>query len=280
MHDSAFLDESSRLQREGIAYCMVTIIDARGSIPQETGAGALFGADGLLFGTIGGGRLEARCAEEARALLASRIGPRTRFERLNLIRDLGMTCAGEVTLYYEAHHPEDRWNIAVFGAGHVSQKLCRFLVELDCRTVCIDTREEWLARLPSSDRLEPLRVARFADGVEAVRDGTVVLIMTMGHLTDIPILEALALKRVRTPYLGVIGSDSKAAIMRRQLYKAGLEQPFIDRIVCPMGEKIGGNTPAEIAVGVLCQLVRERRRSVQPPVHAASLLVARALQQA
>lgn len=280
MHDSAFLDESSRLQREGIAYCMVTIVDARGSIPQETGAGALFGADGLLFGTIGGGRLEARCAEQARELLASRAGARTRFERLNLMRDLGMTCAGEVTLYYETHHPENGWNIAVFGAGHVSQKLCRFLVELDCRTVCIDTREDWLARLPRSDRLEPRRVARFADGVETVRDGTVVLIMTMGHLTDLPILEALALKQVRTPYLGVIGSDSKAVILRRQLRKAGLEQQFIDGIVCPMGEKIGGNTPAEIAVGVLCQLVRQRRRSMAPHIHATSPLVAEALQEA
>ncbi len=261
MHDRAFLEESARLQREGVAYCTVTIVDARGSIPQEIGASALFGESGLMSGTVGGGRLEARCADVARALLATRSGSRTRFERLSLHADLGMTCAGEVTLYYEAHHPEDSWNIAVFGAGHVAQKLCRFLAEFDCHTTCIDTREDWLARLPVSSRLEPIRVARFTDGVEAVRDGTVVVVMTMGHLTDIPIVEALALKNVRMPYLGVIGSKSKAALMRRQLHKAKLPQQFIDAIVCPVGDKIGGNTPPEVALGVLSQLVRQRRQA-------------------
>ncbi|MCL4746811.1 MAG: XdhC family protein [Burkholderiaceae bacterium] len=260
MHDRAFLDESTRLQREGVAYCTVTIVDARGSIPQEIGASALFGEAGLLFGTVGGGRLEARCAAQASALLASRTGPRTKFEALNLRRDVAMTCAGEVTLYYEAHHPEDSWNIAIFGAGHVAQKLSRFLLEFDCRVVCADTRAEWLARLPRDERLQALHVRRFADAVEAVRNGTVVVVMTMGHLTDLPILEALAAKAVRIPYLGVIGSKSKAAIMRRQLHRTGLSQCFIDQVVCPAGEKIGGNTPAEIAAGILAQLVRERRR--------------------
>ncbi len=94
-----------------------------------------------------------------------------------------------------------------------------------------------------------------------VRDGTVVVVMTMGHLTDIPIVEALALKNVRMPYLGVIGSKSKAALMRRQLHKAKLPQQFIDAIVCPVGDKIGGNTPPEVALGVLSQLVRQRRQA-------------------
>ncbi len=221
MHDRAFLDESTRLQRDGVAYCTVTIVDARGSIPQEIGASALFGDAGLLYGTVGGGRLEARCAEQAHALLASRTGPRTKFEALNLSRDVAMTCAGEVTLYYEAHHPEDSWNIAIFGAGHVAQKLCRFLLEFDCHVVCVDTRAQWLERLPRDARLEALQVRRFADGVEAVRNGTIVVVMTMGHLSDLPILEALCAKAVRMPYLGVIGSKSKAAIMRRQLLRNG-----------------------------------------------------------
>lgn len=261
MHDRAFVEHLSRLHRDGVPVCTVTIVDSQGSIPQETGASAAFGRDGLLFGTIGGGRVEAHCAAIARELLEAAADGHTRFERLNLYRDLGMTCAGEVALYYEAHRPDRRWTIVVFGAGHVAQKLCRFLIELDCSVVCIDTRREWLERLPDSDRLERRLVADYAEGVDAVCPDASVVVMTMGHATDMPVLEAIARKGTALSYLGVIGSDTKAAIMRRQLRESGIASQFIDAIVCPLGDKVGDNTPPEIAVGVLSQLVKLRRRT-------------------
>lgn len=259
MHDIAFIGHLSKLQQQGTAYCTVTIVDAKGSIPQVVGASAVFGEDGLLFGTIGGGRVELRCTEAARAMLSGPATERTRFERLNLHRDIGMTCAGEVALYYEVHRPRDRWDVLIFGAGHVAQKLCRFLVELDCHTVCVDTREEWLARLPDSERLERRLVSCYTEGLDAVHDGTSVLVMTMGHATDIPILAGLARRSAPLHYVGVLGSKTKAAIMRRELAQGGAAQDFIERIACPLGDKVGNNTPAEIAVGVLSQLVKARR---------------------
>lgn len=261
MYDKRFVTEVSRLQHAETPYCTVTIVDARGSIPQEVGASAVFGREGLLFGTIGGGRVELRCAEQVREMLAREVGSRTRFERLNLHRDVGMTCAGEVALYYEMHRPQDRWNIVVFGAGHVSQKLCRFLVELDCSTVCVDTRIEWLAQLPKSDRLEIRHVPSFVEGVDSVRHGAAVVVMTMGQATDAPILEALAQCGASIPFLGVIGSASKASIMRRHLLRSGVPPTFVDAISCPIGEKLGDNTPAEIATAVLSELVKARRAS-------------------
>jgi len=261
MYDKRFVNELSRLQNAETPYCTVTIVDARGSIPQEVGASAVFGREGLLFGTIGGGRVELRCGEQAREMLSREAGARTLFERLNLHRDVGMTCSGEVALYYELHRPEDRWNVVVFGAGHVSQKLCRFLVELDCNTVCVDTRIEWLAQLPKSDRLEIRHVASFPDGVDSVRPGAAVVVMTMGQSTDAPILEALAQFEGAIPFLGVIGSASKASIMRRHLLHSGVPPTFVDRISCPIGEKLGDNTPAEIAAAVLSELVKTRRAS-------------------
>jgi xanthine dehydrogenase accessory factor len=172
-----------------------------------------------------------------------------------------MTCAGEMTLLYEVFRPDFEWNVVVFGAGHVGQKLCRLLVEVDCRITCIDTRAEWLDRLPASGRLQRRLVGEFADGVEAIPRGAFVLIMTMGHATDIPVLEALCRRNVETAFLGVLGSDSKAAIMRRELKASGLPADFISRVNCPIGEKFGDNTPSDIAVSVLAQLVRLRRAS-------------------
>ena len=259
MFDTALLREIERLQGQRNPFCLATVVDGRGSIPQVVGARALFTAEGLVHGTIGGGRIETRCAATAAGLLAGDRAVRTRFERINLQKDAGMTCAGEMALYFEVYRPDIAWDIVVFGAGHVAQKLCRFLVELDCRVTCVDTRPEWLERLPAAANLEAVRVEHYSDGLDRIRAGSEVLIMTMGHTTDIPILADIAAAGLRPSYLGVIGSDSKAATLRRDLRALGLDQTFIDAIVCPLGDKLGNNTPGEIAVGIVAQLVRRRK---------------------
>ncbi len=259
MLDLELIDAMRGLETAGTPFCVATIVDARGSVPQVVGARALFTAAGLCHGTVGGGRLEARVAEEARALIEDG-GEPTRFVRWNIQRDLGMTCGGEVALFLEVHGAASDWSIVVFGAGHVAQKLCRFLAELDCRVTCIDTRSEWLERLAGTARVEPRRVERYRDGIEAVADGSYVIVMTGGHHSDLPILEALARSEARPAFLGVIGSDSKARVLARDLRAAGVAGEFIERIICPIGDKLGNNTPAEISFGIVAQLLRHRRQ--------------------
>jgi xanthine dehydrogenase accessory factor len=74
-----------------------------------------------------------------------------------------------------------------------------------------------------------------------------------------PVLRALYQANVDAAFIGVLGSDSKAAILRRELSADGLPEKFIARIDCPLGEKFGDNTPPEIAVSILAQLVRLHR---------------------
>ncbi len=251
-----FLREIVRIHDKGAPLCVVTVASARGSIPQEIGAKALVDRNGLVCGTIGGGRVEADAISKARELLKAGANTRALLETVNLNRDLGMTCAGEMTLFYEVYRPDLAWRIFVFGAGHISQRLIRLLIELDCSIVCFDTRQEWIERLPRSSKLECLHVNAFADGVKAILPDAFVLVITMGHATDVPVLEALSRSGTETAFIGVIGSDSKAAALRRELRERGLSPDFIDHITCPVGEKIGGNTPPEIAVSVLAQLIR------------------------
>jgi xanthine dehydrogenase accessory factor len=261
MLDRPILDEIDRLERQASDFCVVTIVDGRGSIPQIVGATALFTGDGLVHGTVGGGRLEAACQERALRLLQGGT-QKTRFERCNLQKDLGMTCGGEVALYFEVHRRELDWNIALFGAGHVAQALCRVLVELDCRVRCFDTRHAWLERLPRSPKVEACAVEQFTDGIERIVPGADVLLMTMGHHSDLPILTALYERGRALGLLGLLGSDSKAAIVRRQLRERGVSAEFVDRIMCPLGEKFGDNTPGQIAVSIVSELLR-RREPVQ-----------------
>lgn len=257
MLDRSTLDEIDRLERQATDFCVVTIVDGRGSIPQIVGATALFTDQGLVHGTVGGGRLEAACQEKALELLRAG-AQKTRFERCNLQKDLGMTCGGEVALYFEVHRRGLDWNIALFGAGHVAQALCRVLVELDCRVRCFDTRRDWLERLPRSPKLEACAVGEFADGIERIVPGADVLLMTMGHGSDLPILTALYERKPALGLVGLLGSDSKAAIVRRQLRERGVTADFIEQIRCPLGEKFGNNTPGEIAVSVVSELLKQR----------------------
>lgn len=261
MLDDAIVREIGRLSEAGTPFCLASIVDGGGSIPQIVGASALFGMDGLAYGTVGGGRLEEMCRATARELLTHPAGPKTVFRKCNLQKDLGMTCGGWVALYFEVHRLDLEWNVAIFGAGHVAQVLCRFLLELDCRTTCIDTRDEWLGRLPANARLQARRVAHYADGVEWIVPGSDVIVMTMGHHSDLPVLKAIHERQPPIAQLGVIGSDGKAAMLRRELLQAGISRDFVDRIVCPLGDKLGNNTPAEIAVGIVSQLLRQRRRA-------------------
>jgi xanthine dehydrogenase accessory factor len=252
------MKEAIRLHEEGTPFCVVTVVDARGSIPQEIGARAIVGHDGLIHGTIGGGRIEARGCERARELLTPGSNRAMLVERVNLHRDVGMTCAGEMTLVYEVFRPDFEWNIVIFGAGHIAQKLCRFLAEMDCRITCIDTRPEWLGRLPDNGRVRRRLVGNFEDGADHVTRGAFVLVMTMGHTTDLPVLHALSERQLETGFLGVLGSDGKAAIMKRELRQSGLSEDFVSRITCPIGEKFGDNTPPEIAASILTMLLRKR----------------------
>ncbi len=258
MIDRGFIRQIECLQHEGIPFCVATIVDARGSIPQIIGARAIFTAKGLAHGTVGGGALEATCQKKALDLLAGDKTVSTHFQRYNLRNDLGMTCGGELALYYEVQGQELAWNIVIFGAGHVAQKLCRFLVELDCQAVCVDTRAEWLERLPRNDKLQACRVGNYCDGVERIVPGADVILMTTGHGADMPVLKAIEKRKMAIAHLGVIGSDAKSAIVRKQLAADGLPRQFIDRIICPLGDKIGNNTPAEIALGIASQLLRLR----------------------
>lgn len=264
MFDRDFIRHVETLQEGGTPFCAVTVVDGHGSIPQIVGASAIFTAEGLLHGTVGGGTLEATCEQKARELLQQAEPVKNYFRRYQLHKDLGMTCGGEVAVYFEVYKSELQWNIVIFGAGHVAQSLCRFLIELDCHLVCIDTRKEWLDRLPHSRKCEPRLVQDYREGVGTISRGADVLVMTVGHGSDLPILQEIAGRKLDIAHLGVIGSKTKAALVKKDLARQGFPEEFTNKIVCPLGEKIGNNTPPEIAVGIVSQLLRLRQAGRGP----------------
>lgn len=252
----SFLETLNELVANGTPVVAVTVVDTQGSAPQDRGAKMLVTLDGLHSGTVGGGKVETKAIAEAMAMLAGDAIDNTRFAQWNLNKDVGMTCGGIVKLYFESFNA-GRWKIVVFGAGHISNALNELLVHLDCQITVIDPREEWLARLPRSPRLTPVLEPDMPSRVSTLPDDAFVLLMTMGHSTDKPIL--LEILRTRAfPYLGVIGSHSKAIILRRDVEESGLPSAMKQAFFCPVGLELGSNHPYEIAISIIGQLIQKR----------------------
>ncbi len=242
-----------RFDEAGEAFVSVTLAAAKGSVPQETGAKMLVTENGRACGTIGGGRVEEAAIKRARALLVTKPEAPCELIEWNLQKDIGMTCGGVVTFFFEVFRPA-AWNIAIFGAGHVSQALVRILSSLSCRIAVFDTRPEMLSALPEAPNVRLRLIEPLENAVDEIPEGAFVAVMTQGHRTDKPVLERI-LKTRSFPYLGVIGSASKAAVLRRELREADIAEPTFR---CPIGLPFGKDTPEEIAISIAAEMLQVR----------------------
>lgn len=247
------------LESEGTAFVLVTLVEALGSTPQDAGAKMLVTSAGLHTGTVGGGRVEAQAIALARELLTSRAeAPVPRFVNWTLKTDVGMTCGGSVKLYFEPHAAAGTvWPIVIFGAGHVAQALLRVLLPLPCSITVVDSRAEWLDQLPRARNVRSVHHEQPADLVATLPASAFVLCMTKGHTTDRPILQR-ALAERNFPFLGAIGSEAKAAVLRKELIDAGLPPERAANFHCPVGLDFGTNHPHEIALSIAAQLLTVR----------------------
>ena len=255
---TTYFEALNELAASNTPFVSVTVVDTMGSTPQDRGSKMLVTREGRYFGTTGGGKIEVRCIGEAQKLLDDPAAPNTRYFQWSLEKDIGMTCGGIVRVYFEAFNVT-RWNIVVFGAGHVAQCVVEILTKLDCRVTCIDPREEWLARMADSPKLTKVLTADMPGEVKKIPEDSFVVLMTMGHTTDAPILVEI-LRTRKFPYLGVIGSNAKAKRLRQDVAAAGLPDEAQRAFYCPIGLEIGSDAPQEIAVSVAAQLLQERDR--------------------
>ena len=252
------LEECARLLREDAPHVVVTVVAARGSTPQDVGSKMLVDTSGRLAGTVGGGRIEAAAIKHAFGLLAGGAAPE--LVTWNLQRDIGMTCGGEMQLFFEPHGGTGSagWTIAIFGAGHVAQALVPVLAPMDCRILCFDPRPEWIGRLPAAPNLRAHHLDDVAAAVDSLPPDAFVLTLTQGHATDLPVLIHALQKNF--PFVGAIGSKSKRAVLERELREHGIPQKNIDTLHCPLGMPIGTNHPQEIAVSIAAGLMEARDR--------------------
>jgi xanthine dehydrogenase accessory factor len=268
----AALAEASAAGRPAV---LVTVLEVAGSTPREAGAKMVVTADGAT-GSIGGGHLELEMVTQARALLSRAAagedvaGPVVR--ELALGPSLGQCCGGRASVLLEPVLPA-RWQVAVFGAGHVGKALVKILADLPCAVTWIDSRAEELPAAPAPSVRCVLSDAP-PDEVAELPAGADLVVMTHSHALDLEIVDA-ALRRGAHRYLGLIGSRTKRARLAQRLEARGRTPEQIARVTCPIGVPgVTGKQPAVIAVAVaaeLLQLESARHDQVGAPVEPAKV---------
>ena len=245
----------AELAREGVPFVVATIIDAQGSSPRGVGARMVVMRDGTIVETIGGGVLEKQVIADALTFLAAGV---TRSERYELREEgtnaLGALCGGEATVFFEVHAPAR--TLLIVGAGHVGQKLSSFAKLLDYRVVVLDSRQDMAtaARFPDADELICGDPAQTAD-LCTIGETTHVVIVTHGHLHDKDALRSVL--GTAAASIGMIGSANKVRTIYAQLREEGVPAERLDRVHAPIGLDIGAETPAELALCIMAEIVAD-----------------------
>jgi xanthine dehydrogenase accessory factor len=148
----------------------------------------------------------------------------------------------------------------IFGAGHVGVEIAKVAHGVGFHVVVYDDREEFAnpERIPWAHEVEVRDFRTLFDGLEFDADDYL-LATTRGHNFDALIVEHIATSRAR--YVGMLGSKRKRAVIFRALKAVGVPEEALARVRTPIGLDIGADTPAEIAVSVVAELVQVRRSS-------------------
>ncbi|GGJ39049.1 xanthine dehydrogenase accessory protein XdhC [Deinococcus roseus] len=243
---------------------MVTLAAVRGHAPQKPGVKMLV-TEERIYHTLGGGFMEHHAAEKARKLLQDGTSePVSEILRLTAKETPAHTvqcCGGEVTLLYEVVRFK-RQSVAIYGLGHIGQAVAFHLGRLPIDLHLFDSRENQLPELDTSRaRIHAQQVPIPEATVSDLPQGTLILIMTHDHATDLAVLE-MALKRPDFPFIGVIGSTVKRQNFRQHLLKEGFVQHDLDRITSPVGlASIASKDPEVIALSVSAQLLEMLSRT-------------------
>lgn len=258
-------EEIIRLRREGRTAALATIINTQGSIPSFVTAKMLIRDDGSIVGTVGGGGAELEVIRAAQTVI-TREKPVTVSFDLNKQPglDAGMVCGGSLDIYIEPLVVAP--TLYIFGAGHTGRATYQIARPAGFDVVIVDEREAFANRQNYPDAKD-IVVAPYETAMATLdpRPGAFILILTPSHMSDMCVLRWAT----GTPagYIGMIGSKRKVTGIFHALQKEGIPAEGFRHVHAPVGLDIGAQTPEEIAISILAEMVACRRHSAAALPH-------------
>jgi xanthine dehydrogenase accessory factor len=251
-----WLSQLAEWTRAGTPCAIVTITETTGSTPRGVGSKMVVNMAGRIAGSVGGGGVEQKCSEAARQAITQNtcITKRYSLREGDLVlegdeKSLGV-CGGTVTVFIEPIVP--RSEVVIFGAGHIGERLGKLCEVMALPYRVYDDRADYASpeRFPAAAERVVAPYGELKQRISLTRR-SYCAILTHGHTHDQECLECLVANR-DVPYIGMIGSATKIAVLFKQLKGKGLK--IDERVYSPIGLKLGTQLPAEIALSILAEI--------------------------
>jgi xanthine dehydrogenase accessory factor len=240
------------LQRKRMAGALCTIIDSHGSVPRHTGSKMLVRDDGTLFGSVGGGETENRVIQEANEVIRDGKPRKLDYKLVDPNAGDPGICGGSVEVYIEPILPKPM--VLIIGSGHVGKAVAHLVKWLGFKVVVSDDRPEFCTpeMVPDADEFLVCAMADIPSKIR-INPQTYVILATRGVPIDSaglpPLLETSA------GYIGIIGSKRRWLTTRKNLLESGISEEKLNRIVSPIGIELKAETPEEIAVSIVAEIL-------------------------
>ena len=255
---SEILKEAFGRIDKGETIALVTVVETKGSTPREVGTKMLVNKDGLVASTIGGGITEAKVIEEVKQALKEGKGKLLTYHLTKEQAALGegAICGGEMKVFIDILQPKEE--VLIFGAGHIAVCVSELAKMVGFKVAIIDDRKEFANqnRFPEADKIIIESIDKALQHIK-ITPSTYIIIVTRGHLQDQEVLASVI--KSKAAYLGMIGSRQKNATVFQYLKEQRISEDELAKVHAPIGIDIRAQTPEEIAVSIMAEIIQVRR---------------------
>ncbi len=253
------LAEMNRLADAGEVFAVATITASEGSSPRHIGSKMIVRADGSIVGSVGGGAVEKFIHSKTKRLMKHRVT-----ETIDVdLSKLGMICGGKVTVFIETHGPVIR--LVICGGGHIGIALADMGDKMGIPIWVADDRPEFCneERFPQAERLF---CGPYPETIPTIPLDPMcaVVIVTHGHVHDYTCLRTAVESDAR--YIGMIGSRNKVGAALKRLRSDGVSEEAIANVRAPVGLDVGAESPYEITVAILAEMLNVFRGGTGRPM--------------
>ncbi|MEW5719555.1 MAG: XdhC/CoxI family protein [Chloroflexota bacterium] len=236
---------------------LATVVKTRGATPRDAGAKMIVYPDGAIVGSVGGGEMERRVIAEARAALAD-----SKPRHLDLVthpesRADPSTCGGAMEIFVEPLLTTP--TLVIVGAGHIGAAVAQLARTLGFRIVVLDDRPEFVTpeNFPHADERIAGDLRLEIERLE-ITPRTYIVFVTRNHALDADLLGAVVDKPAA--YIGMLGSKRRVLAVQNALKQPGVSEAALAHIHAPIGLPINAETPAEIAISILAEIIQVKNK--------------------
>jgi xanthine dehydrogenase accessory factor len=245
------------LERNNRAGAVCTIVRSRGSTPRHATSKMLVFPDGHIMGSVGGGEVENRVIREALDAIEKRTTRLLEYNMADPERGDPGVCGGQVEIYVEPIIPKPV--LVVVGVGHVGKAVAHLAKWLGFIVAASDDRVEFCTpqAVPEADMFFPIPLEQLSAQME-ITPWTYLVLTTRGMDLDVNGLPSLLDSPAR--YIGVIGSKKRWATTTKKLIDRGVTADKLAKVRSPIGIEIYAETPEEIAVSIMAEIIKLHQR--------------------